>query len=68
MANIKFALLLLLLLNEPIASRVVIVILSGSDGRNCFWSQLNKFKTVIDRPYVSMWSETPEWTIECAYP
>ena len=32
---------------------VAFVILSGSDGRKCFWSQLNNSKMVRDRPCVS---------------
>ena len=43
-------------LDEAIASRAVFVIVSGSDGRKRFWSQLNYPKTVRDRPYVSMGS------------
>ena len=35
-----------LLLDEVIAYTAVIVIVSGSDGRKHFWSQLNNSKTV----------------------
>ena len=45
-------------LDEAVASRLVIVIASGSDGRadwrKRFWSQLNNSQTVRDRPYVSI--------------
>ena len=43
-------------LDEATVSRVVFVIVSGSDGRKCFWSQLNNSKAVRDRRYVSMGS------------
>ena len=39
-----------------VASRVVFVIVSGSDGRKPFWRQLNNSKMVTDRPYVSIGS------------
>ena len=41
-------------LDEVVASRAVFVIVSRSDGRKRFWSQLNNSKTVRDRPYVSI--------------
>ena len=47
-------------LDEAIASRAVVVIVSGSDGRTGgrkhFWNQLNNSKTVRYRPDVSMGS------------
>ena len=42
--------------DDAIASRVVIVIVSGSEGRKRFGRQLNISKTVRDRPHVSMGS------------
>ena len=42
--------------DEEIASRLVFVIVSGSDARKRFWIQLNNSKTVRDGPYLSIWS------------
>ena len=40
-------------LDVAVASRAVFVIVSGSGGRERFWSQLNNSKTVRDRPCVN---------------
>ena len=47
---------LFLPLDEAVASRAVIVIVSGSDGNVFFLSQLDDSKTVRAKPYVSMGS------------
>ena len=51
--SVYLLLLLLLPLDEALASRTVFVIVSG---RKCFWSQLNNSKTVTDGPYMLMGS------------
>ena len=58
---------------EALASRVVVVIVSGSGGRTGgrtrFWSQLKNSKAVADRPYVSIADDKNRWAaIEWAYP
>ena len=47
-------LLFFLAIDEAIASRVVIVIMSGSDGQAEMLLELNNSKPVIDRQYVSI--------------
>ena len=48
--------IIILLLDKAIASRAVLGIVSGSDGRvselKRFWSQLNNSERPRDRPYV----------------
>ena len=41
-------------LDEAITSRLVIIIISGSDRRKRFWSKLNNWKTARDRPRVNV--------------
>ena len=52
--------LICLPLDEVIASKAILVIVSGldgrTDGRKRFWNHLNNSKTVRDRQYVSMGS------------